>query len=436
MHPHLTRCFVRRAAVSCSVTCSMLCTCLAVAGPAAADERGDGRRGASVQAVGTLVALPPVVQAGRSPAAPPTSGQVVASFEPARPGLEVLVQRDTRRGWRTVATARQDRSGSAAFGVAPGVYRARTARTTRSAGVTTGRVRSRVWHTSFEDTFSGTALDTTVWNDQVRSHESVWAPRTCGRSDPAARRVADGILHLGVARDPLLAGASCSYSHPSGSGTHDYLVYSQVATEHTRFFRHGIFAARMKVQRARGMHSAFWMLPRDRRFVHGDPSAGTEVDVVEYFGERDPGADHIGSFVHYYDPGWVPVRRGDVFPAARRVLDDDEEWWHRFHVFSVEWTPDAYVFRVDGREYFRETGAVSLAEHYLVLSMQAVDYELDDLTPDEYDDSAQVDWVRVYDATSATSRPRDRRRASFRSRLHPTAEADGPEGSRSHRVRP
>ncbi len=407
MHLHLTHCFARRAALTCTITSSVLCTCLAMAGPAGARDRDrDPRLGASLEVVGSLVALPPVVQPGRSPAAPPTSGQVVASFEPPRPGSTVLLQRDTRRGWRTVATARQDRSGSAAFGVAPGVYRARVARTDRTAAVTTGRVRSRSWQPSFEDTFSGTALDGSVWNDQVRSHESVFAPRTCSRSDPAARRVSGGVLHLGIAADPQLVGRTCSYSHPTGSGTHDYLVYSQVATEHTRFFSHGIFAARIKVQRSRGMHSAFWMLPKDRRFVHGDPSAGTEVDVMEYFGERDPGRDDIASFIHYYDPGWVPAQRGDVFPQARRVLAQDEEWWDEFHVFSVEWTPEQYVFRVDGREYYRERDAVSLAEHYLVLSMQAFDYELADLTRDEYDDTAQVDWVRVYDATSSTSRPR------------------------------
>lgn len=403
MHPHLTHGSARRAAVTCSVVCS----CLVVAGPASGDARQatDGVVAAR-EVVGTLVALPPVVQGGRSPADPPSGRQLVASFTPARPGGTVHLQRDTRHGWRTVDRARQDRGGSASFDVGPGVYRARLEASGRTLSGTTGRVRTRPWRTSFEDTFSGSVLDGSVWNDQVRTHESVWAPRTCTRSDPAARRVTGGVLHLGIAPDPQLAGRTCSYTHPTGSGTHDYLVYSQVATEHTRFFRHGIFAARIKVQRSRGMHSAFWMLPRDRRFVLGDPSAGTEVDVMEYFGERDPGRDDIASFIHYYDQGWAHAHRGDVFPQARRVLAQGEEWWDEFHVFSVEWTPEQYVFRVDGREYYRERDAVSLAEHYLVLSMQAVDYELDDLTRDEYDDTAQVDWVRVYDATSTTSRPR------------------------------
>ncbi|WP_457205093.1 glycoside hydrolase family 16 protein [Nocardioides sp. P5_C9_2] len=406
---------VRRTAIACAALCTAVCGCLALSrpdqagaqhGPGAPD--GPHRAATARTGTGTLVVLPPVAQSGGSPATPPDSSQVVATFRPVRPGRTVLLERGSRHGWRIVDRAREDRAGSASFDVAAGLYRARVEGTDRATAATTGRVHTRAWRTTFEDTFDGTALDLSVWNDQVRAHESVFAPRTCGRSDPAPRSVGSGVLHLGLAPDPELVGIPCVYSHPTGSGTHDFFVYSQVATEHTHFFRYGIFAARMRVQRARGMHSAFWMLPRDRAFVLGDPSAGTEVDVVEYFGERDPGRSDIASFIHWYDPGWVPDGRGDVFPRARRVLEHDEEWWEEFHVFSVEWTPEEYVFRVDGREYYREDEAVSRAEHYLVLSMQALDYELDDLSPDEYGDTADVDWVRVYDATSATSRPRGR----------------------------
>jgi beta-glucanase (GH16 family) len=84
------------------------------------------------------------------------------------------------------------------------------------------------------------------------------------------------------------------------------------------------------------------------------------------------------------------------------VLDPRRDWWDEFHVFSVEWTPTEYVFRIDGRELYRETDAVSQAQQYLVLSMLASDYELDELTADEIGrDTAQVDWVQVFDATSS-----------------------------------
>ena len=73
------------------------------------------------------------------------------------------------------------------------------------------------------------------------------------------------------------------------------------------------------------------------------------------------------------------------------------------HMVTVEWTPDAYIFRVDGREYYREAQAVSQSQQYLVLTALTSDYELAQLTPDELAQTAQVDWVRVFDATSQAS---------------------------------
>ena len=266
----------------------------------------------------------------------------------------------------------------------------------------TGSVTTRAWRPSFEDTFSGTTLDP-VWNDQRREHESVYAPRTCARVDAAARTVGGGVLELGVALDPALAGTPCSYSTARMSGTSPYVLNSQVATEFTRTFRHGIIAARIKPQRAKGMHSGFWMLPAGTTYVDGDPSGGVEVDVMEFFGETGRGTEAINSHIHYYEPGWDKVSLGDSFPATRRVLGKGRSWWDEFHVFSVEWTPREYVFRVDGREYYRERTAVSQAQQYLVLSNLTSDYELHELTPDEMDDAAQVDWVRVFDASSSRS---------------------------------
>ena len=75
----------------------------------------------------------------------------------------------------------------------------------------------------------------------------------------------------------------------------------------------------------------------------------------------------------------------------------------QFHVFSVEWTPTQYVFRIDGRGYYREDKAVSQVPQYVVLSNLTSDYELDDLEAEELGDTAQVDWVRVFDASSHAS---------------------------------
>ena len=391
----------RTSAFVAAVALALPLTVLLAPASAQSDTRGSGAARTTVTR-GTLVALPPVVQPGTTPTSPPSTGQVVATFEPARPDRPVLLERKTGNKWRQVARKRQDSWGSAAFAAQPGTYRARTM-FGRGPDVLTGRVVSRAWTPAFEDTFSGTSLDATVWNDQRREHESVYAPRTCTRTDPAARRVEAGVLHLGIALDPERLDQRCHYTTDQGAGEQSYLLTSQVSTEYTRLFRHGIAAARMKPQQAKGMHSSFWLLPEATTFTDGDPSAGTEIDVMEFFGSMPNGRETIGSFVSYYEPGWQNVQHGGMFSEARQALGDGSRWWDEFHVFSVEWTPREYVFRVDGREYHRETNAVSLAQQYLVLSMLASDHELGELTADEFDDTAQVDWVRIYDAASTMS---------------------------------
>ncbi|HXH80376.1 glycoside hydrolase family 16 protein [Nocardioides sp.] len=357
---------------------------------------------------GTLVALPPVVQPGTSPAAPSNAGQVVATFDPARIGRTVLLERKTGGDWRQVARKRQDAWGSAAFATQPGTYRART-ETDKGHELVTGTVVSRAWAPTFEDTFSDAAVSSSIWGDQRREHESVYAARTCARTDAAAHRVESGVMHLGLALDPERLDQRCQYTTDTGAGEQSFLLTSQVATENTYAFSHGIAAARMKPQQAKGMHSGFWMLPEGSKFTDGNAAAGTEIDVMEFFGETPGGRETIGSFVYYYEAGWVSMKHGGLFKDARQSLSDGASWWDEFHVFSVEWTPEAYIFRVDGREYYRETNAVSQARQYLVLSMLASDYELADLTADEIGQTAQVDWVRVWDGTSVASRKAARR---------------------------
>jgi hypothetical protein len=344
----------------------------------------------------TLQALPPVVQPGTAPARPSNASSLVASFVPPSPGQPVAFERRTARGWRVVARDVQDAWGSASIRAKRGTYRVRTTQARRTW--VSAKVRARAWTAQFEDTFSGTVLDPAVWNSQSREHETDWAPRSCARVDARAHRVGSGVLHLGAVLDPERLGLSCAYDWGTKAGSSPYLLNSQVATEFSHSIRHGIIAARMKPQRAAGMHSAFWMLPQGTRFTDGDPSRGTEIDVMEFFGTNGRGSETIGSSVGYYNPGWTAVRYGGKFAEARKALQPGNGWWDEFHVFSVEWTPTKYVFRVDGREYYRETKAVSQVNQYLVLSMLTADYELSKLNLSRLDDTAQVDWVRVYDA--------------------------------------
>lgn len=340
-----------------------------------------------------LAALPPIVQQGPTPEDPEDSGQVAAQFSPARPGRPVHLERLTDGRWVTVHTDVQDAAGTAVFTVADtATYRATTITTVDGGpSTTTDTVTPRAWYPIFEETFSGTALNPLVWNDQVREN-SVKGKRTCARVDPSTRHVSDGTLHLGVGYDESRSGQSCGYSTAHGPGSSPYLTNSQIATERSFVFQHGIVAARMKLQRGKGMHSAFWMLPGLGTPLLGD----TEVDIIEFFGESARSVSAVGASLHDSTSSGQVTSYGGIFQKTAAMKPAGDTWWDSFHVFSVEWTPNEYIFRIDGAEFYRETRAVSHTPAFLILSMLTSDHELRHLTPDRISQTAQVDWVRVY----------------------------------------
>ena len=202
--------------------------------------------------------------------------------------------------------------------------------------------------------------------------------RMCSRLSPRARSVADGVLRMGVAHDPARAGQTCTWTLNGRSGSHPYMLNTQLYTGGKFDFTYGYAAVRMKMHLDKGMHASFWMQPANW-YTPGDPSKGTEIDVVEFFG-RTKKDSHIAAFLHWYDSDNAHHKLGGKFPYANRLKKRAETWSNAYHVFSAEWTPEAIVFRVDGREFHRETEIVSRAPEYLLLSMLTSDYELEKLT--------------------------------------------------------
>jgi hypothetical protein len=61
----------------------------------------------------------------------------------------------------------------------------------------------------------------------------------------------------------------------------------------------------------------------------------------------------------------------------------------------VEWTPEKYVFFVDGYKYYEVTIGISHIEEYLILSME-IPSDQKDLRGTVFPDVFSVDYVKVY----------------------------------------
>jgi beta-glucanase (GH16 family) len=150
---------------------------------------------------------------------------------------------------------------------------------------------------------------------------------------------------------------------------------------------------RAKLPKGKGTWPAIWMLPTDWRYG-GWPKSG-EIDIMEHVG-FDEGQVHGTVHTEAYNHS-IGTQKG----GSLKVTDATSA----FHVYSVEWEPDAIIFKIDDKMYysFGRTGNGSAEwpfdqRFHLIMNIavggnwggqQGVD---DSIWPQRM----EVDYVRVY----------------------------------------
>ena len=327
--------------------------------------------------------VPHIAQTGARPAsADKAAGLVQVQATAKKPGADVTLQVRRDKTWVDTTTLPLDRDGHATFETPSDPKDAqRLLRVVASTDrdVHSDPIHPEAWKVAFDDQFDGYSLDTTKWS--YRQLGLLNPGRTKAESSADAVRVENGALKLGMLENPARPG---------------YYLNGHISTEQSFTFTYGVAAARVKFQKPRGMHGAFWMQAPTFGAVPGDAKqSGSEIDAVEYFGSTYPDGG-LASFTYYRDKAGNSAKTGGLQTDASDALEHGDAWWKKYHVFSVEWTPDAYVFRVDGRETFRQTKNISGMPEFLVLSLLSSDWELPDLDKTQIPTDMKVDWVRVY----------------------------------------
>lgn len=103
---------------------------------------------------------------------------------------------------------------------------------------------------------------------------------------------------------------------------------------------YGRFEARIKIPHGQGIWPAFWMLGNEIENP-GWPACG-EIDIMENIG-KEPALVH--GTIH--GPGYS----GGNGIGAAYALPGDQRFADDFHLFSVEWEPNAIRFYVDDHLY-------------------------------------------------------------------------------------
>ena len=221
--------------------------------------------------------------------------------------------------------------------------------------------QGKTWKLAWYDEFDGTKLDETKWifRQEGRRRDGWWSRKAISL---------DGEGHLVM----------------STSKDGDKYLDGCIATQGKFQHAFGYYIARMQLQKQPGHWSAFWLTCDGVRKIGNEGRDGSEIDIME-----KPWLDDKINHAVHWDYG-QPKSSAGTHVQVPGVMDG-------FHTYSLFWTPEEYVFYVDGKETWRtKAGGVCQVPVYILLSDEIGKWA-GDIAKAKLPDRSLVDYVRVYD---------------------------------------
>lgn len=181
----------------------------------------------------------------------------------------------------------------------------------------------------FED-FNEKTLDRTKWNVEDKAH-TVNNEQQAYIDTAATIYLVHGRAAGGAKHGALVLKAIYHPGFGMNNRTYDF-ISGRINTRDKIMFTYGTASARMKMSSGAGLWPAFWALGKGKW-----PDCG-EIDMMETVGD----SSWISNAVHgpnYF--GNTPFAHREFFSAGTDVT----QW----HIYSVDWTPDSLVFKLDGK---------------------------------------------------------------------------------------
>lgn len=236
----------------------------------------------------------------------------------------------------------------------------------------------------FEDDFDGTSLDTTKWkagydgDNHVRRAAYVETTEDTlfvkdGALTIRTRYKVDGQYGEGWYTSWVESATNPEKGHVAS--TEGYEGFSA---------KYGYFEARCIAPPCEGIWSAFWLMPDEGTGMTSDDIMDTGADGVEIDIMESPW--YYESF--FKRNGNMHVLHGDGYTDTKSQKSDlirVSNMYSEFHTYGVMWTPDEYIFYIDGKETWRAnhtvdgvTLGVSEVKQYMLLTVEVGGYADDD----------------------------------------------------------
>jgi beta-glucanase (GH16 family) len=235
-----------------------------------------------------------------------------------------------------------------------------------------------VWH----DEFDGPALDPAKWSFVVGGNGFGNHELEYYTARPLNVYQDHGMLVIQAARENYTGADGVERPYTSG----------RIHTQGKLSQRYGRFEARIKIPAGQGIWPAFWMM--------GEGSAPWpdrgEIDIMENIG-KEPGTVH--GTIH--GPGYS----GSKGIGSPFSLPEGRGFSEHFHVYAVEWEPDAIRWYVDENLYKTLAPAdlppgarwVYDRPFYLLLNLAVGgDWPGNPDNTTAFPQSMYIDYVRVY----------------------------------------
>ena len=227
----------------------------------------------------------------------------------------------------------------------------------------------------FNDEFNGAELDTAVWgfHNLGKRRSAVNVKKAC---------LLDGKGGLEIRNWTEIVGADT--------------VHHAGMIETKENFAFGYYEARIKFDIEMGAWGAFWIMYHNFNRIgerEGDPRKdGVEIDIAEFV-PKDRG--YICHNLHWNGYGKYHRSVGSG-PLLNGKLEG-------YHTYGLLWTPEEYIFYVDGKETWRTSAAMSHVPEYVILSTEIEDKGwAGDIPAGGYGSFDQttnvmfVDYIRIY----------------------------------------
>jgi|SRR6185437_488226 len=185
--------------------------------------------------------------------------------------------------------------------------------------------------TLFFDDFNENTLNRDYWNVEITGN-TVNNEQQAYVDSAATIYFVNGKSAEGAKNGALVINPVYDPGYTSAQRNHYDFISGRINTRNKFEFNHGTASVRMKMASSPGLWPAFWLLGNGEW-----PDCG-EIDIMETVGD----SSWISNALH--GPGYfgnTPLVSRNKFPEGADVT----QW----HIYSVDWTNEAIIFKLDGK---------------------------------------------------------------------------------------